>query len=264
MRSGPMSISELRVGMVLPGTVRSLTSFGAFVDIGVGQDGLLHSKQIERSQSAIVGAGSTLNVTILAVDPQRKRISLGLERQGVSAHGRGAPASNPISKSRKQTTAPSGKQRPMPSQTYQRHQRRRPPQQNQQHRKQTKTRAVSLAVGITGKSSNRGRSKVSSQSSSTSTRQVIDLTSENGSKKALADRIRVRKKTTRNSGNNDRRSRDPGVGNEMPRKSSIEERISSRKQGFKKGRSGGGTKRGREREAGHVSGLKKAKKIRRH
>ena len=90
------------------------------------------------------------------------------------------------------------------------------------------------------------------------------MTSENGSKKALADRIRVRKKTTRNSGNNDRRSRDPGVGNEMPRKSSIEERISSRKQGFKKGRSGGGTKRGREREGGHVSGLKKAKKIRRH
>ena len=77
MRSGPMGISELKVGMVLPGTVRSLTSFGAFVDIGVGQDGLLHSKHIDPSRSLIVGAGSTIHVTILDVDSHRKRISLG-------------------------------------------------------------------------------------------------------------------------------------------------------------------------------------------
>ena len=81
VRSGPMNLSELRVGMKLPGTIRTVTSFGAFIDIGVGQDGLLHSKQIEKSKNSLVGAGSSVIVCVLDVDLNRKRISLGLGEQ---------------------------------------------------------------------------------------------------------------------------------------------------------------------------------------
>jgi uncharacterized protein len=260
MRSGPMGMSELRVGMVLPGTVRSLTSFGAFVDIGVGQDGLLHSKQIERSTSAMVGAGSTLNVTVLAVDPQRKRISLGLEGQSISATGGGASIHRPSNnKKKKQAAAPSRKQAQRPKQQQQqppqqpRRQQHGYQQQQQQLRKQPHARKMSSkgsgergGQGHRGKPFTKGRSRGASSSSSSST-QVIDLTSSrNSSKKNLADRITARKITSNNSGSAGGRRRDSGGASHSKHKPSLEERILSRKQGFKKKKHAGGTKRGRD------------------
>ena len=84
MREGPLKLSNIKIGAMLNGTVRNVTSFGAFVDIGVGTDGLLHSSQMNHGSSSgrRMGAGMTLKVVVLEVDIQRKRISLGCEGGG--------------------------------------------------------------------------------------------------------------------------------------------------------------------------------------
>lgn len=74
------SISDLEVGMWLEGVVTNVTAFGAFVDIGVHQDGLVHISQLSerfvRDASEVVHAGQRLRVCVLSVDLERKRISL--------------------------------------------------------------------------------------------------------------------------------------------------------------------------------------------
>ena len=74
LRSDVLSMSDLKVGMLLKGTVRNVVDFGAFIDIGVKQDGLLHRSQIPRGE--VVKVGQILNVTIQAVEVERGRISL--------------------------------------------------------------------------------------------------------------------------------------------------------------------------------------------
>jgi uncharacterized protein len=73
-------LEDLSEGMVLPGVVTNVTNFGAFVDIGVHQDGLIHisklSKNFVRDPYEIVRVGDTVNVKVLAVDEALKRISL--------------------------------------------------------------------------------------------------------------------------------------------------------------------------------------------
>lgn len=76
LRSDVLSMDDLRTGMILSGTVRNVVDFGAFIDIGVKQDGLLHRSQISRHLSLSVGA--VLDVIILSIDTQRSRIGLGL------------------------------------------------------------------------------------------------------------------------------------------------------------------------------------------
>jgi uncharacterized protein len=68
-------MSDLQPGMILNGTVRNVVDFGAFIDIGVKQDGLLHRSQIPRGAGLTVG--DVIEVQILSVDPGRGRISLG-------------------------------------------------------------------------------------------------------------------------------------------------------------------------------------------
>jgi uncharacterized protein len=68
-------MSDLKVGMQLKGTVRNVVDFGAFIDIGVKQDGLLHRTQIPRGE--ILEVGQVLTVTIQSVEVERGRISLG-------------------------------------------------------------------------------------------------------------------------------------------------------------------------------------------
>jgi len=68
-------MADLQTGMQLNGTVRNVVDFGAFVDIGVKQDGLLHSSQIPRGQQLSVG--DIVLITIRDVDSERGRISLG-------------------------------------------------------------------------------------------------------------------------------------------------------------------------------------------
>jgi uncharacterized protein len=75
LRSDVLSMDDLQRGMRLSGTVRNVVDFGAFVDIGVKQDGLLHRSQIPRGVS--LGVGDVIEVEILNVDTERGRIGLG-------------------------------------------------------------------------------------------------------------------------------------------------------------------------------------------
>lgn len=80
---GIKSMEDLRVGMTLPGVVTNITNFGAFVDVGVKQDGLVHishlsNKYISNPNEA-VKLNQKVTVTVLEVDPSRKRISLSMK-----------------------------------------------------------------------------------------------------------------------------------------------------------------------------------------
>ncbi|HAJ38080.1 MAG TPA: RNA-binding transcriptional accessory protein [Chloroflexi bacterium] len=75
LRSDVLSLEDLVVGMKLQGTVRNVVDFGAFVDIGVKQDGLLHRSQIPHGQQ--FGVGDIIDVEIVTIDKERGRIGLG-------------------------------------------------------------------------------------------------------------------------------------------------------------------------------------------
>ncbi|MBC8018947.1 MAG: RNA-binding transcriptional accessory protein [Verrucomicrobia bacterium] len=76
-------ISDLREGMILQGLVTNVTAFGAFVDIGVHQDGLVHISHLAnryvKDPGDAVRAGQVVKVKVLSADPQRKRISLSIK-----------------------------------------------------------------------------------------------------------------------------------------------------------------------------------------
>ena len=79
-----MSLSDLKAGMELTGTVRNVTDFGAFVDIGVHQDGLVHISQMSdhfiKHPSDLVKVGDVVTVTVLSVEEAKNRISLTMKR----------------------------------------------------------------------------------------------------------------------------------------------------------------------------------------
>ena len=75
LRSDVLSMEDLSPGMQLKGTVRNVVDFGAFVDIGVKQDGLLHRSQWIAGTA--FGVGDVIEVKIINVEPERGRISLG-------------------------------------------------------------------------------------------------------------------------------------------------------------------------------------------
>lgn len=79
LRSDVLSVDDLQRGMKLSGTVRNVVDFGAFVDIGVKQDGLLHRSRIPQGQTLTVGG--VIEVEILDVEKERGRISLGWTRE---------------------------------------------------------------------------------------------------------------------------------------------------------------------------------------
>lgn len=78
-----LNIEDLRAGMVLTGTVRNVADFGAFVDIGVHQDGLVHISQLRdrfvKNPMEVVSVGDIVKVKIIEVDAARKRISLSMK-----------------------------------------------------------------------------------------------------------------------------------------------------------------------------------------
>ncbi|MGI6142406.1 MAG: Tex family protein [bacterium] len=82
-RSDVLKLEDLRPGMILTGTVRNVTDFGAFVDIGVHQDGLVHISQLSsrfvQDPLTVVSVGDTVRVKILEVDLERRRISLSMK-----------------------------------------------------------------------------------------------------------------------------------------------------------------------------------------
>lgn len=83
LRTDVLEISDLKPGMKLKGTVRNVIDFGAFVDIGVHQDGLVHiSKMADRfikHPLEVVSVGDVVDVTVLSVDVDKKRIQLSMK-----------------------------------------------------------------------------------------------------------------------------------------------------------------------------------------
>ena len=83
LRSDILSMEDLKPDMVLDGVVRNVIDFGAFVDIGVHQDGLVHISQISNSYishpSEVLTVGQKVKVKVLSVDLQKKRISLTMK-----------------------------------------------------------------------------------------------------------------------------------------------------------------------------------------
>lgn len=83
LKTGIIELKDLMPGMVLAGTVRNVSDFGAFVDIGVHQDGLVHKSQMAnrfvKHPLDIVKVGDIVKVAILEVDEKRKRISLTMK-----------------------------------------------------------------------------------------------------------------------------------------------------------------------------------------
>ena len=83
LRAELLSLEDLKEGMIIKGTVRNVIDFGAFVDIGVHQDGLVHISQISnkyiKHPSEVLKVGEQLNVKVLSVDVQKKRIQLTIK-----------------------------------------------------------------------------------------------------------------------------------------------------------------------------------------
>ena len=84
LRTDVLDIKDLKPGMELTGTVRNVIDFGAFVDIGVHQDGLVHVSQIAdryiKHPSEVVSPGDVVKVVVLDVDEKRKRIGLSMRQ----------------------------------------------------------------------------------------------------------------------------------------------------------------------------------------
>lgn len=89
---GVDEITDLKPGMMLEGTVTNVAAFGAFVDIGVHQDGLVHVSQLAdrfvKDPHEVVKAGDVVKVRVVEVDVKRKRIALTMRKDG----GEAAPA----------------------------------------------------------------------------------------------------------------------------------------------------------------------------
>jgi uncharacterized protein len=83
-RSDVMNFEDMKVGMKLTGTVRNVVDFGAFVDIGVKQDGLVHLSEMSdkyiKNPMEVVQVGDTVNVTIISIDKERQRIGLSMKK----------------------------------------------------------------------------------------------------------------------------------------------------------------------------------------
>lgn len=83
LKTGVIELKDLKSGMILMGTVRNVSDFGAFVDIGVHQDGLVHKSQMAnkfvKHPLDIVKVGDVIKVKVLDVDEKRKRIALSMK-----------------------------------------------------------------------------------------------------------------------------------------------------------------------------------------
>ncbi len=83
-RQAPVKLSDITPGTILRGTVRNITDFGAFVDIGLHQDGLIHISELAKRHVKhpldVLSVGDTLRVMVISVDEKRNRIGLSLKR----------------------------------------------------------------------------------------------------------------------------------------------------------------------------------------
>jgi len=81
---GVERIEDLREGMILPGIITNITAFGAFVDVGIHQDGLVHVSEMAdkfvRDPNEVVELNQKVSVKVLKIDIQRRRISLSMKQ----------------------------------------------------------------------------------------------------------------------------------------------------------------------------------------
>ena len=109
---GVEEISDLRPGMMLEGTVTNVAAFGAFVDIGVHQDGLVHVSQLAdrfiKDAHEVVKAGDVVKVKVLEVDAKRKRISLSMRRDAAPERGAGPARTDRGPERKRQPSKPAG------------------------------------------------------------------------------------------------------------------------------------------------------------
>ena len=83
LRSDVLDMKDLKPGMILKGTVRNVIDFGAFVDIGVHQDGLVHISQLSeryiKHPLEVVSVGDIVEVKVMSVDLKKQRIQLTMK-----------------------------------------------------------------------------------------------------------------------------------------------------------------------------------------
>ncbi|MGQ3031528.1 MAG: helix-hairpin-helix domain-containing protein, partial [Ferrovibrionaceae bacterium] len=117
---GVDDIKDLKPGMRLEGTVTNVANFGAFVDIGVHQDGLVHVSQLAdrfvKDPREVVKAGDVVSVRVVEVDVKRKRIALTMRRDAEAAAPARRPPedSRPAKNNRAQGPRPEGRRGPPP------------------------------------------------------------------------------------------------------------------------------------------------------
>jgi uncharacterized protein len=116
-KEGIEQIKDLKPGMILEGTVSNVTNFGAFVDIGVHQDGLVHismlANKFVKDPREVVKAGDVVKVKVLEVDEKRKRIALTmrLDEQAARQRDSGIPQkqdSRPAARAPRERPQPAG------------------------------------------------------------------------------------------------------------------------------------------------------------
>lgn len=118
MRDDLRTLEDVKEGMVLQGVVTNVTAFGAFVDVGVHQDGLVHVSQIStkfvKDPSEVVKVGDRLTVRVLTVDLQRKRLALSVRavQEGGTPQPSGRPAVGGASGAGRMTDRSGGGARP--------------------------------------------------------------------------------------------------------------------------------------------------------
>jgi uncharacterized protein len=99
------SMSDLKVGMKLPGVVTNITAFGAFVDVGVHQDGLVHLSHLAdrfiKDPNEVVSVNQKVQVTVMEIDIPRKRVGLSMKADPFAERGKsqGKPAAAKVQKS---------------------------------------------------------------------------------------------------------------------------------------------------------------------
>ena len=107
---GVEKLEDLEPGMVLEGVVTNVAAFGAFVDIGVHQDGLVHVSAMSRNfvsdPHTVVKSGDVVRVKVLSVDIPRHRISLTLRLDDDAATGPGQPGGRPRAENRPEPARP--------------------------------------------------------------------------------------------------------------------------------------------------------------
>jgi uncharacterized protein len=110
---GVETLADLAPGMILEGVVTNVAAFGAFVDIGVHQDGLVHVSAMSRNfvsdPRQLVRPGDVVRVKVLGVDAARKRISLTLRLDDEPGGQARAPRDTPAKQNRKRDDSPASR-----------------------------------------------------------------------------------------------------------------------------------------------------------